>query len=132
MQAQETAIYNLRVVFFYLLMLAILTKKKQKLSFQVQTNNVVGRKMLISPLNLLLLIHDIIIRIFQSLNNKKPNFITTNKHLILSTEELNLDHLLSKMYTSLTSIWMAISSKWKRHLVPPGMILIADVISIAR
>lgn len=83
MQAQETAIYNLRVVFFYLLMLAILTKKKQKLSFQVQTNNVVGRKMLISPLNLLLLIHDIIIRIFQSLNNKKPNFITTNKHLVL-------------------------------------------------
>lgn len=112
-------------------MLAILTKK-QKLSFQVQTNNVVGRKMLISPLNLLLLIHDIIIRIFQSLNNKKPNFITTNKHLILSTEELNLAHLLSKMYTSLTPIWMAISSKWKRHLVPPGMILIADVISIAR
>ena len=58
--------------------------------------------MLIYPLNLLLLIHDIIIWIFQSLNDISQILLyfrlsDTSKHLNLSTEELNLAHLLSKM-----------------------------------
>jgi hypothetical protein len=72
---------------FYLLMLAIL---------------IITGKMLTYPLNLLLLIHDIIIWIFQSLNDISQILLyfrlsDTSKHLNLSTEELNLVHLLSKM-----------------------------------